>query len=91
MDALQQEAGALGVERVVGDADGDLGDGDADGLRGEERRKDEGCGGAGGAPAGGWARRVVVEAERLAAQGEGAAAVAGGVGVGAAELRVGDG
>jgi hypothetical protein len=85
LDALQQEAGALGVERVVGDAHGDLGDGDADGLGTEERREDEGSGASGSAlVVGGWALGMVVKAERLAAEGEGAAAVAGGVGVGAA-------
>ena len=92
LDTLQQEAGALGVEGAVGDADGNLGDGDADGLGAEERREGEGRGAADGAlAAGGWALGVVVVAERLAAEGEGAAGVAGGVGVGAVEPRIGDG
>jgi len=54
--------------------------------------KSEGLFSGGAAPAAsGRTRGVVVETKRLAAEGVGAAAVAGGVGVGASELLTGDG
>jgi len=92
LDALEQQAGALGVERVVGDAEGDLGQCDLDGADVREHREAEGFLALGDAGAAGRrARRVVVIAEGLAAESEGAAAVSGGMGVGATELRVGNG
>jgi hypothetical protein len=82
--AAEQEFGALHVELVGGDAAGELGDGELDGGAVFERRQDEGgvgidqglLGGGGVAGGEGVARGVVVVAEVLLAEGEGAAAVA---------------
>jgi hypothetical protein len=91
LEALQQQAGAFGVDGVVGDAQGDLGEGDLDGAEtGEHREGERGLGGGGAGVAGRRARRVMVVAELLAAESEGAAAMAGGVKMRAAELRIGD-
>lgn len=88
---MQQQAGAFGVEGVVGDAQGDLGKGDLDGAEVADHREGErGLGGGGAGVAGRRAGRMVVVAERLAAESERAAAMAGGMEMGAAELRIGD-
>jgi hypothetical protein len=86
---LEEEAGAFDVEGVVGDSHGDLGEGDLDGapVDGYGDAERGGAGRVGGA-AGEWPLGVVVEAEGLATEREGAAAVAGGVEVGAAEAGV---
>jgi hypothetical protein len=92
LEALQQQASAFGVECVVGDAKGDLGEGDLDGAAtGEQGEAERGLGVGGAGVAGRRARRVMVVAELLAAESEGAAAMAGGVEMRAAELRIGDG
>ena len=91
LEALQQQASAFGVDGVVGDAHSDLGKGDLDGAAAAERREGESGFGVGGAGvAGRRARRVMVVAELLAAESEGAAAVAGGMEMRAAELPIGD-
>jgi hypothetical protein len=91
LEALQQQASAFGVECVVGDAKGDLGEGDLDGAAtGEQGEAERGLGVGGAGVAGRRARRVMVVAELLAAEGERAAAVAGGMEMRAAELRIGD-
>jgi hypothetical protein len=91
LEALQQQTGAFGVEGVVGDAQGDLGEGDLDGAAtGEQGEAERGLGVGGAGVAGRRARRVMVVAELLAAEGERAAAMAGGMEMGAAELRIGD-
>jgi hypothetical protein len=91
LEALQQQASAFGVEGVAGDAHSDLGEGDLDGAAAAERREGESGFGVGGTGVASWrARRVVVVAELLATESEGAAAMAGGMEMGAAELRIGD-
>ena len=91
LEALQQQASAFGVECVVGDAKGDLGEGDLDGAAAAERREGESGFGVGGAGvAGRRARGMMVVAELLAAESEGATAMAGGMEMRAAELRIGD-
>jgi hypothetical protein len=92
LEALQQQASAFGVECIVGDAQGHLSKGDLDGAATAKRREVErGFGGGAAGVTGGRARRVMVVAELLAAESEGAAAMAGGMEMGAAELRIGDG
>jgi hypothetical protein len=91
LEALQQQASAFGVERVVGDAQGDLSKGDLDGAAtGEYGEGERGFGGGAAGVAGRRARRVMVVAELLAAESEGATAMAGGMEMRAAELRIGD-
>ena len=91
LEALQQQASAFGVECVVGDAMGDLGEGDLDGAAtGEQGEAERGLGVGGAGVAGRRARGVMVVAEMLAAESEGAAAMAGGMEMRAAELRIGD-
>ena len=91
LEALQQQASAFGVEGVAGDSHSDLGEGDLDGAAAAERRERESGLGVGGAGvAGRRARRVMVVAELLAAESEGAAAMAGGMEMRAAELLIGD-
>jgi len=71
LEALQQQAGSLGVERVVRDTDRDLGKRDLDGLAVNQDRQGEWLGaGRAAEDSGGRTRRVVVIAEPLAAQGE---------------------
>ena len=92
LQTLQEQAGPPGVERVVGDAEENLSQGYLDGAAIRDHGKNEGFFSGGVTPtAGVRTRGVVVETKRLAAEGVGAAAVAGGVGVGAAELLIGDG
>jgi hypothetical protein len=92
LQTLQEQAGPLGVERVVGDAEDDLCQGYLDGAAIRDNGKSEGLLSGGAVPAAGVRTRgVVVETKRLAAEGIGAAAVAGGVSVGASELLIGDG
>lgn len=95
LEAVEQQAGAFGVEFVGGDALQHLADGDLDGET--IRRSGEGEGALLGLSLGecagrdGSARGVVVVAERLAAKARAAAAVAVGVDVAALEAlgRVG--
>jgi hypothetical protein len=90
LEELEQQARAFGVEGVVGDAPGDVGEGDLDGAQvaeDGETERDRAGGGAGAAS--GWARGVMMETKLLAAEREAAAAVAGGMEVGAAGLRIG--
>ena len=92
LQTLQEQTGPPGVERVVGDAEDDLSQGYLDGAAIRDHGKNEGFFSGGAVPAAGVRTRgVVVETKRLAAEGVGAAAVAGGVGVGASELLIGDG
>jgi hypothetical protein len=80
LQELEQQAGTFGVERVVGDAQGDLGKGDLDGAEIDEHREGEGFGRGGVARAmRGWPGGVMVVTELLVAEGKGVAAVAVGV------------
>jgi hypothetical protein len=89
LEAEDEEAGALGVELVGGDAGEDLRDGELDGGAVFEDGQGEGFerglrGGADDGAAGG----MMVEAEVLAAQGGAAAAAAAGEDVAALEARL---
>ena len=74
----EEEAGAFGVEGVVGEAADDLGDGDLEIFGIEDGGQIEGSAGGRGS-AGRAAGGVVEEAELLAAEGGRAARLAGGV------------
>ena len=89
LEAVEQEAGAAGVELVEGDAGEDLGDGALDAGAVFDEREVEGAaasfslaGVADGAAGG-----VVEVAERLVAEGDGAAAPSVGVDVAALGKR----
>ena len=92
LEALQQQPSAFGVEGVASDSHSDLGEGDLDGAAtGEQGEAERGLGVGGAGVVGRRARRVMVVAELLAAESEGAATMAGGMEMRAAELRIGDG
>ena len=89
LEAVEEEAGAFWVEVVGGDAAEDLGQGELDGGAVFEDGHGEGVpvgvGIAGGVAGDGAAGGVVVEAEVLVAEGDHAAAAAGGADVAAEE------
>lgn len=77
-ETVEEEAGAFGFERAVGDADEDLGDGELDGgaVFGEWEFEANVVDGEPAWRAGAWAGGVVEVAEVFLAEGWGAAAVA---------------
>ncbi len=88
VEAVEEEAGAFGVEGVGGDAGEDVGDGVLDDVGVLEGREDEdGVEGVLAEVLGGAAGGVVEVAEAFAAEGGGAAAAAGEVDVAAEVAR----
>ena len=87
LEAVEEEAGAFGVDGVLGEALEDLADGDLDGGAVFGVREGEGglAAAAGAGVGGGRAGGVVVVAEFFAAEGGAAALAAVGVDVAAAE------
>jgi hypothetical protein len=67
LEALEEQGGAPDVERVVGDTDGNLGQGELDSTTVHQDRQTEG--GLFGGAARRWTRRVMVVAELVAAEG----------------------
>ena len=79
LEALEEQGAALGIEGIVRDANGDLGEGDLDGTEVDEHGEGKRRRCCDARPASRGTRGMVVVAELLAAEGQGAAAAAGGV------------